>query len=775
MKKISILLVSILVSAFVFAQSNNMKSAQDVLQDRGEVYFKFAIDEGELMKDNISFLSSIISIDNVRGSEITAYANENGFDRFLELNIDYEVLTPPSMLYKSILENASSSRNTEELDYYPAWDEYISIMNQFATDYPDLCEVVNIGYSMNDREILFIHINDSLGLIQNEPEFMYTSSMHGDELVGYFLMLRYIEHLLENYGIDPEITNLVNNIDIWINPLANPDGTFAGGNNSVWGATRFNANNVDLNRNYADPEDGPHPDGNPYQVETEIFMDFAEGHNLVMSANMHGGSEVINYPWDTWAQLAADDDWWYYVSRQYADTVQAYGPAGYLTDYDNGITNGYAWYSISGGRQDYMNYFHNCREVTMELSQVKTPPESQLPGFWEYNYRSLFHYMQQSLYGFSGVVTNAMNGNPVLAKVFIENHDIDNSWIYSQLPTGNYHRLVKAGTYDVTFSAFGYYDQTIEDVVIVDGANLELNVELIPNSPVIADFSASTSVTGTGNDIDFFDNSWGNNLTSWNWTFEGGTPSSSTDENPVGIVYENTGVYDVTLLVSNADGDSDTKYMEDYIIVKESFNMSDESITTCDALFYDTGGEESNYSDNEEFTMTFLPGEPNSLVKMEFLEFNIENHFDCNFDYVEIFDGVDVNAPRIGKWCGTNSPGTVIAGTEEGALTVYFYSNSSVTLSGWKALISCDSNVGVQQIEKPMFSIFPNPSNSEINISFVGEIENIVLCDMHGRVLYKTHFAKGGLSVDVTNYEQGVYLLSFMYNGEPVTRKVLVN
>lgn len=775
MKKISILLVSILLSAFVFAQSYNLKSAQEVLQDRGEVYFKFSNYDGELTKDNITFLSSIISIDNVRGSEITAYANAKGFDMFLEFEIDYEVLTPPSMMYKSILDNASSPRNTEVLDYYPAWDEYISIMNQFATDYPNLCEVVNVGYSINDKEILFIHINDSLGLIQNEPEFMYTSSMHGDELVGYFLLLRYIEHLLENYGSDPEITNLVNNIDIWINPLANPDGTFAGGNNSVWGATRFNANNVDLNRNYADPEDGPHPDGNPYQVETEIFMDFAEGHNLVMSANMHGGAEVINYPWDTWAQLAADNDWWYYVSRQYADTVHANAPSGYLDAFDDGITNGYAWYSISGGRQDYMNYFHYCREVTMELSQIKTPPESQLPSFWEYNYRSLLNYMEQSLFGFSGIVTNAMNGNPVLAKVYIENHDFDNSFVYTQLPVGNYHRLVKAGTYDVTFSAFGYYNQTIEDVVIVDDSNLELNVQLIPNLPVTADFSASTNLTGAGNDIDFFDNSWGNNLISWNWTFEGGTPSSSTDENPVGIVYENIGVFDVTLTVSNVGGDSDTKYKEDYINVKESFNMSDGSTTTCDALFYDTGGEGLDYSDNEGITMTFLPGEVNSLVKMEFIEFNVENHFNCDFDYLEIFDGVDVNAPRIGKWCGTNNPGTIISGTEEGALTVYFYSNSSITLSGWKALISCDSNVGVQKIDKPKVSIYPNPANTEINISFEGKIENIILTDMHGRLLSQTDFAKEKLSIDVTNYERGVYLISFRYNGEPVTRKIVVN
>lgn len=774
MKKALVLLVTILLSNFVFGQINNLKSAQEMLQERGEVYFKFSITEDESFKENVSLLSGIISIDNVRGNEITAYADAKRFSVFIDFNLEFEVLTPPSMIHKSIMEGAGLFRNTDDWDNYPSYNEYITMMNQFALDYPDLCEVVNIGYSVNDRELLFIHINDSLGIAQNEPEFMYTATMHGDEVAGYVLMLRYIDYLLQNYGTNPEITNQVNNIDIWINPLANPDGTYAGGNNSVWGATRFNANNVDLNRNYADPEDGPHPDDNAYQPETVAFMDFAEDHNFVMASNIHGGEEVVNYPWDTWAQLTADDDWWVYVSNEYANVVHANSPAGYFYGPDNagtGVTNGYAWYTISGGRQDYMNYYHNCREMTLELSTNKMPPGNQLPGFWEYNYRSFNKYMKQSLNGFSGIVTNAINGNPILAKVFIENHDIDNSWVFTQQPIGNYHRQVKAGTYDVTFSAFGCYDKTVYDVVITDDANVVLNVELIPYGAISADFFASSTLMGVGNAIDYFDNSLGNNLISWLWIFEGGNPSTSNDENPVGIVYESIGEFDVTLTVNNMNGDSDTKLIENYINVKEAFNIDNENVTTCDALFFDTGGENVDYSDNEEFTMTFFPDTSNSLIKMEFIEFNVENHLNCDFDYMEIFDGTDINAPYLGKWCSTNSPGTVIAGNEEGALTVYFYSNSSVVKPGWKALVS----VGIHQVDKTEIVIYPVPASSEINIAFKGEIVDIVLSDMQGRLLYREDYAVEKLNINVTGFERGIYLISFRYRGEIITRKIVVN
>ena len=62
-------------------------------------------------------------------------------------------------------------------------------------------------------------------------------------------------YLLNNYGDNNKVTHLIDEIDIWINPLQSRRNSY-GGNQNVWSFIRYNSNFIDLNRNYPDPEDG---------------------------------------------------------------------------------------------------------------------------------------------------------------------------------------------------------------------------------------------------------------------------------------------------------------------------------------------------------------------------------------------------------------------------------------------------------------------------------------------------------------------------------------
>ncbi len=447
-----------------------------MFSNRGEVYFKL-LPAGGIPTVQ---LPGWISVDRIEADgSLTAYARQEKLAGWDPGKAGFSIVYQqhPGTLIEPEMRDHIDLKETGDWDYYPTYDAYLNLMEQFQEEYPDLCQVFSIGQSGEGREIMMAVITSSVNPEGTKPRVLYTGTIHGDETAGYVLFLRLAHHLLSRYGSDPAITDLVDDTEIWINPLSNPDGTFAGGNASVNGATRFNAAGVDLNRNYPDPEDGDHPDGNPWQPETMVFMELAGQTPFSLSLNCHGGAEVFNYPWDTWEKLHADDDWWYFVGREWADTVHAHAPAGYFDFMDNGVTNGYQWYSISGGRQDYMNYFHHCREVTLEISNVKLLPASQLPAFWEYNHRSFLNYIEQVRYGLRGRVTDAGTGDPVSATVYIEGHDMDNSWVATN-SAGWYFRPIFEGTYSITFFAPAYGLVTHENISSGNYGVTQLDVQL---------------------------------------------------------------------------------------------------------------------------------------------------------------------------------------------------------------------------------------------------------------------------------------------------------
>ena len=646
MKKALLLIVLSLWANFAFVQSQN--SFDELFSKNGEIYFKFEISTPKVLPD----ITRIISIDNREGNTIFAYANKNEFEEFLLRGYNYQILPHPNEGFDPPMASFEQINNSDTWDFYPTYDAYVALMYQFEADYPDICDVFSIGQLSSGRELLVAKISDNVGTDEAEPEFLYTSSMHGDELTGYPLMLNLIDSLLSNYGSVARITNLVNNIEIYINPLANPDGTYHGGNSTVSGATRYNGNSVDLNRNYPDPKGGPHPDGHVWQDETVAFMNFAENRHFVMSANFHGGTEVCNYPWDTWSNLTADDNWWQYVCHEYADTCQAYSPSNYMNDYYDGITNGYDWYSIEGGRQDYMNYFHQCREVTLEISDTKLIPASQLDAHWEYNRRSFLNYMEQVLFGISGLVTDAVTGQPVEAEVYILNHEEDSSWVYSSMPAGNYHRLVNAGTYDVQFSAPCYQTQVIQNITVQNKISTTVNVQLQPNA---VDFTANETTPSIGESVFFTDLSCEPPL-SWLWTITGsGTPvfvegTSNTSQNPI-IQFDMTGLYSVSLTITTATGNF-TETKPNYINVIDCTycpstysNTTDDWITNITFNTINNNSGQGGSDSYEDFTdiSTEVEAGMSYPVSVTF-EMNGDWHEDC-FAFIDWNQDCDFDDP----------------------------------------------------------------------------------------------------------------------------------
>ncbi|OFY29630.1 MAG: hypothetical protein A2275_15845 [Bacteroidetes bacterium RIFOXYA12_FULL_35_11] len=451
--KLKLLLISVILFVLLFFSALNSAFAQPLFPfpGKGEIYIKIYI------KDNTDLihLSKIVSIDSKTKPESTnvyAYANKTDFINLLKSGYSFEILKHPADLSNEAKMFSGFFKEIYTWDAYPAYSSYVDLMYSFQNNYSHLCKIHKTGVSVQGRDILFAKITNTLNDVI-KPRVLLCSSIHGDEPVGYVTLLRMCDYLLSHYGTDTDITNLLNSVEIWINPLANPDGTYAGGNNTLNGATRFNANYVDLNRNFSDFVHGEHSDGNTTQLENLAVIRLTDSLQFVMGATLHSGAEVLNYPWDNQPGLHADDAWWQYVSKAYADTVFAHSQSGYFTGLSStGYINGYQWYMISGGKQDYLNYYKHMRELTLEISNTKIPDASLLPYFWEANYRSLINYAKEAQNGIQGLVSDSATNQPIRAKISIQNHDNNNSFVYSDSITGRFFRPIYAGTYDVNFS-----------------------------------------------------------------------------------------------------------------------------------------------------------------------------------------------------------------------------------------------------------------------------------------------------------------------------------
>ena len=480
--KVAFLCLLVFGGSNLLFSNNTMEynKAIQYLEDRGEVCFNFYIDS----PTELQALANIISIDKITGNTVFAYANEEEFNKFCTFNYYYEVQIPPGLLTE--VECSDYSDYLEKglppvWDQYPRHSAYLEIMDKFATDYPDLCKVEPFGTSVNGKPLMVATISDNVGQEESEPKFFYQATIHGDETAPFIFMLNLIEYLLSNYGSDTRVTKLVDNIEIWINPHGNPDGSYGTGD-QISNPRRYNANNQDLNRDFPYvylSEDGySRSQKVRAQPETEATLDLGDEHVFTMAADFHAGAELVCFVWGMNSKNTADENWWEYVGQEWADLAQDASPSGYFDDQGDGCLNCYSWYSVQGERINHAGYNQHSRDLTVEVSSQKFLSESSLTNYWNYQKESIITYLEQVLYGIHGTVTDSVTGDSLEGvEVFVDNHDHDNSEVYTS-SFGAYYRPILAGTYDITFSLQDYQSKTIENVSATNKQTTILDVRL---------------------------------------------------------------------------------------------------------------------------------------------------------------------------------------------------------------------------------------------------------------------------------------------------------
>ena len=342
---------------------------------------------------------------------------------------------------------------------YHTNEEVGQILEGIAAAYPGIARSYVWGTSVEGRDLWGLEISDNVAVQEPEPEVRLSSTIHGDEPIGTELLLGLAHLLVDGYGIDPRLTSIVNDVELHLLPMHNPDGNAAGMRQNVYG--------VDLNRDY------PVPTGSIGQERENVaFIEHAAAHSFTASANLHTGSMVVNYPWDHTYDPAEDDDAIVELSLAYSTG----NPTMYAsTRFPQGIVNGAQWYVAFGTLQDWSYAETGCIDLTVELNDVKWPPASELESFWNDNRESLLAFIEASRCGVSGVVTDAVTGEPVPATVTVAGNSVP---AVCDPDCGDYRKLLDDGVWTLLFSAPGYRDTAVAGVATVWGAGATVDVAM---------------------------------------------------------------------------------------------------------------------------------------------------------------------------------------------------------------------------------------------------------------------------------------------------------
>lgn len=260
---------------------------------------------------------------------------------------------------------------------------------------------------------------------------------------------------------------------------------------------RANAHNVDLNRNFPD-QFGINDYNKVQEPEVAAVMDWSLANNFVLSANLHGGALVANYPFDdstkdfvpnsdpkTVMNPTEENEIFKHLARVYATSHRKMYqgkpcPSFIRESFPEGITNGADWYSVTGGMQDWSYLHGGTYELTLEIGCFKFPQAEELPTFWMDNREALVKYIEQVHYGIKGFIQSSI-GTPIPhAAISINNIQ----HVTYSAKDGDYYRLLLPGKYNVTASAKGYEAQTVE-IIVPDTGNHTIitNFNLMRNDP----------------------------------------------------------------------------------------------------------------------------------------------------------------------------------------------------------------------------------------------------------------------------------------------------
>jgi PKD repeat protein len=345
-----------------------------------------------------------------------------------------------------------------------------------------------------------------------------------------------------------------------------------------------------------------------------------------------------------------------------------------------------------------------------------------------------------------------------------------------------------------------------------------------PQIPV-ADFEGTPTTLTVGNSVDFTDLSL-NNPISWNWTFTGGTPGTSTEQNPT-VTYNTEGTYAVSLTATNGEG-SDTETKLDYITVEGACPDSDGD-GVCDADDICPGYDDNIDTDGDgipdgcddctsvsnDFPINPLTHSGPGSSSTSF-DFGTPGHSDVSFvvsdlnaktnggpnryiDFVTVsytdadgthtfgtFSGENISSANVDIGGPIYSVTVTLEdgfdGIPPGTLSVDLSSISSCPPSSGMVMETVEFGKGSLDRTISDLSLYPNPAHEVVTIRYqlirnseirmrITDIKGVTVYDL--RLLQKADMQEN--KIEISHIQTGVYFLHLRSGDQMISKKFVIS
>jgi chitodextrinase len=204
--------------------------------------------------DQVAQLGSMgLDIWEVNADHVIAAADAELVARIQQQGFSLEVISDDAWNYLKTQSARAARAAAATTATYHSYAEVITMLTDMEAS--GVAQTYNIGTSVEGRDIWAVRISDNPALDEDEPSVLFVGCHHAREWISVEVPLYLGKYLTDHYATDPEITSLVDNQQIWIVPVLNPDGyEYSRSTNRSWRKNRrYNGGGkygVDLNRNY---------------------------------------------------------------------------------------------------------------------------------------------------------------------------------------------------------------------------------------------------------------------------------------------------------------------------------------------------------------------------------------------------------------------------------------------------------------------------------------------------------------------------------------------